>query len=104
MSKQEAGDSQFSKWLESSPPPDDDLEIVRSSAARARAGRSGGRDSAPAERAVDGAAALYGRAQATQPSVFAKPRRARLPAAGGGECASANRARLRHDDADRRRP
>jgi DNA-binding CsgD family transcriptional regulator len=37
MSTQEAGDSQFSKWLESSTPPDDDLEIVRSSAARARA-------------------------------------------------------------------
>src|ERR1700730_530408 len=37
MSTQEAGDSQFSKWLESSAPPDDDLEIVRSSAACARA-------------------------------------------------------------------
>jgi DNA-binding CsgD family transcriptional regulator len=37
MSTQEAGDSRFSKWLESSTPPDDDLEIVRSSAARARA-------------------------------------------------------------------
>jgi DNA-binding CsgD family transcriptional regulator len=37
MSTQEAGDSQFSKWLESSTPLDDDLEIVRLSAARARA-------------------------------------------------------------------
>ena len=37
MSTQEAGDSQFSKWLESSTPLDDDLEVVRLSAARARA-------------------------------------------------------------------
>src|ERR1700676_5293603 len=37
MSTQEAGDSQFSKWLETRTPPDTDLEIVRSSAARARA-------------------------------------------------------------------
>src|SRR3984893_13662162 len=37
MSTQEAGDSKFSRWLESSKPPDDDLEIVRSSAPRARA-------------------------------------------------------------------
>ncbi|HEX9469773.1 MAG TPA: LuxR C-terminal-related transcriptional regulator [Bradyrhizobium sp.] len=34
---QEASDSHFSKWLESSTPLDDDLEIVRLSAARTRA-------------------------------------------------------------------
>jgi DNA-binding NarL/FixJ family response regulator len=37
MSTQEASDSQFSKWLESSTPLDDDAEVVRLSAARARA-------------------------------------------------------------------
>jgi DNA-binding NarL/FixJ family response regulator len=37
MSQHEGSDSQFSKWLESSTPVDDDLEIVRLSAARARA-------------------------------------------------------------------
>src|SRR5450756_1461614 len=37
MSTQEASDSQFSKWLESSTPLDDDVEVVRLSAARARA-------------------------------------------------------------------
>jgi DNA-binding NarL/FixJ family response regulator len=37
MSQQEASDSHLSKWLESSPPLDDDLEIVRLSAARTRA-------------------------------------------------------------------
>lgn len=37
MSQHEASDSQHSKWLESSTPVDDDLEIVRLSAARARA-------------------------------------------------------------------
>jgi DNA-binding CsgD family transcriptional regulator len=37
MSQQEAADSQFSKWLETSPPVDDNLEIVGLSAARARA-------------------------------------------------------------------
>jgi DNA-binding NarL/FixJ family response regulator len=37
MSQQEASDSQFSKWLESSTPLDDDLEVVRLSAARTRA-------------------------------------------------------------------
>src|SRR6202795_4566173 len=52
MSTQEAGDSQFSKWLESSTPPDDDLEIVRSSAARARAMDEAG---AAIARPLDGA-------------------------------------------------
>ncbi|SHK81315.1 hypothetical protein SAMN05444159_4246 [Bradyrhizobium lablabi] len=37
MSQQEASDSHLSKWLESSAPRDDDLEIVRLSAARTRA-------------------------------------------------------------------
>jgi DNA-binding NarL/FixJ family response regulator len=37
MPQQEASDSQFSNWLESSRPSDDDVEIVRLSAARARA-------------------------------------------------------------------
>jgi DNA-binding NarL/FixJ family response regulator len=37
MSTQEVSDSQFSKWLESSTPLDDDVEVVRLSAARARA-------------------------------------------------------------------
>jgi DNA-binding CsgD family transcriptional regulator len=39
MSQQEnrISDSHFSKWIENSTPPDDDLEIVRLSAARARA-------------------------------------------------------------------
>jgi DNA-binding CsgD family transcriptional regulator len=37
MSQQEASDSHFSKWSESSTLLDDDLEIVRLSAARARA-------------------------------------------------------------------
>jgi DNA-binding NarL/FixJ family response regulator len=37
MSTQEVSDSQFSKWLESSIPLDDDVEVVRLSAARARA-------------------------------------------------------------------
>ena len=37
MSTQEASDSPFSKWLESSTPLDDDVEVVRLSAARARA-------------------------------------------------------------------
>jgi DNA-binding CsgD family transcriptional regulator len=37
MSQQEAIDSHFSKWPESSSPLDDDLEIVRLSAARTRA-------------------------------------------------------------------
>jgi DNA-binding CsgD family transcriptional regulator len=37
MPQQETGDSQFSNWLESSRPSDDDVEIVRLSAARARA-------------------------------------------------------------------
>ena len=37
MSTQEASDSQFSKWLESSTPLDNDVEVVRLSAARARA-------------------------------------------------------------------
>jgi DNA-binding CsgD family transcriptional regulator len=37
MSTHEANDSQFSKWLESSTPLDDDVEVVRLSAARARA-------------------------------------------------------------------
>jgi DNA-binding NarL/FixJ family response regulator len=37
MSTQEASDSQFSKWQESRTPLDDDVEVVRLSAARARA-------------------------------------------------------------------
>jgi DNA-binding NarL/FixJ family response regulator len=37
MSHQEAADSQFSKWPDPSLPLDDDLEVVRLSAARARA-------------------------------------------------------------------
>jgi DNA-binding NarL/FixJ family response regulator len=39
MSQQEnrIGDSQFSKWIESSAPPDSDLEVARLSAAHARA-------------------------------------------------------------------
>jgi DNA-binding NarL/FixJ family response regulator len=37
MPQQETGDSQLSNWLESSRPSDDDVEIVRLSAARARA-------------------------------------------------------------------
>jgi DNA-binding CsgD family transcriptional regulator len=37
MSTQEASDSQYSKWLENSPALDDDVEVVRLSAARARA-------------------------------------------------------------------
>src|SRR3984893_16205907 len=37
MPQQETSDSQFSNWLESSRPSDDDVEIVRLSAARARA-------------------------------------------------------------------
>jgi DNA-binding CsgD family transcriptional regulator len=37
MPQQEASDSQFPNWLESSRPSDDDVEIVRLSAARARA-------------------------------------------------------------------
>jgi DNA-binding NarL/FixJ family response regulator len=37
MSQQEASDSHFSKWSESSVPLDDDLEIVRLTAARTRA-------------------------------------------------------------------
>jgi DNA-binding CsgD family transcriptional regulator len=37
MSHQEASDSHFPKWLETSTPTNDDLEIVRLSAARARA-------------------------------------------------------------------
>jgi DNA-binding CsgD family transcriptional regulator len=37
MSQPEASDSHFSKWSESSTPLDDDLEIVRLSAARTRA-------------------------------------------------------------------
>src|ERR1700726_3839835 len=37
MSQQEASDSHFSKWSESSTPLDDDLEIVRLTAARTRA-------------------------------------------------------------------
>ena len=37
MSQQEASDSNFSKWPESSAPLDDDLEVVRLSAARTRA-------------------------------------------------------------------
>src|SRR5450755_4094945 len=37
MSHQEVADSQFSKWLDPCPPLDDDLEMVRLSAARARA-------------------------------------------------------------------
>src|SRR5471030_2772926 len=37
MSTQEASDSQFSKWLESSTPLDNDVEVVRLSAARAQA-------------------------------------------------------------------
>ena len=37
MSQQEASDSHFSKWPEASAPLDDDLEVVRLSAARTRA-------------------------------------------------------------------
>jgi DNA-binding CsgD family transcriptional regulator len=37
MSQHELSDSHFSKWPESSPPLDDDLEIVRLTAARTRA-------------------------------------------------------------------
>src|ERR1700726_3156339 len=37
MSQQEASDSHFSKWSESSTPLDDDLEVVRLTAARNRA-------------------------------------------------------------------
>lgn len=37
MSQHQASDSEFSKWLESSTPVGDDVEIVRRSAARARA-------------------------------------------------------------------
>src|ERR1700720_4780185 len=37
MPQLEASDSQFPNWLESSRPSDDDVEIVRLSAARARA-------------------------------------------------------------------
>ena len=37
MSQQEASDSNFSKWPETSAPLDDDLEVVRLSAARTRA-------------------------------------------------------------------
>ncbi|MDB5638066.1 MAG: hypothetical protein JWP51_2974 [Bradyrhizobium sp.] len=60
------------------------------------------RDRTIAERALDRAAALRGRDRATQPPVFASRGRSALSAAGRGKRTSANRTRLRHDEADRR--
>jgi hypothetical protein len=100
MSQHEAGDSHLPKWLDNTMPADDDLEIVRLSAARTRAMDEAG---AAIARQLNGplTALLLYMGEIKQHRVLAGLGRSCLPATGGGKRASADRARLRDDEADR---
>src|SRR5665213_4529567 len=105
MSQAEASDSHFSKWVESAASLDDDREIVRLSAARARAMEEAGGEIARQLNGPLTALLLYmGEIkQHSQQLSQATGNRLYLQQVVG-KCASADRARLRHDQADGRHP